>query len=61
MHAYRLYFEGVDGHFVHVVPYECVDDEAAIRFARERTDYRPMELWQQTRKVMNFPGQRRTG
>lgn len=54
MQAYRLYYQGDDGRFVHVVPYECADDDEAICFARERADHRPMELWQQARKVTDF-------
>ena len=55
MHTYRLYFHGGDGHFVDVVPYECAGDDEAICFAREQADHRPMELWQQARKVTDFP------
>jgi hypothetical protein len=54
MRTYRLYFHGVDGHFVDVVPYESAGDEEAICFAREQADDRPMELWQQARKVTDF-------
>ncbi len=55
MHTYRLYFYGPDSHLAEALPFECGDDEGAIKIAREKADDRAMELWQLARKVMDFP------
>jgi hypothetical protein len=60
MQTYRLYFHGSSGHIAEALPFECGNDGEAIRFAHEKVDHRPAELWQQARKVMDFPPRYRT-
>lgn len=60
MLTYRLYFLGVDGHFVGAEPFECAGDEEAIERARAEADGRASELWQQARKVMDLPDERQS-
>ena len=60
MQSYRLFFRGIDGHFVGAEPFECGDDQQAIGIAQEKADGRPAELWQQARMVRDFPAQSRT-
>ena len=60
MHTYRLYFHGADGHIVQAEPFECADDRQAVAFALRKADHRPMELWQQARRVMVFPKERQS-
>ena len=60
MQSYRLFFRGIDGHFVGAEPFECDDDQQAIAIAREKANGRPAELWQGSRMVMDFPARSRT-
>jgi hypothetical protein len=55
MHAYRLYYVGLDGHFTGVEVIEADDDDAAIQAARSFAGSRPMELWDGAKKVRIFP------
>lgn len=55
MHAYRLYFVGIDGHFANVEVIEADDDADAILAAGKHAGARPMELWDGARKVQMFP------
>ena len=61
MQTYRLYFLGANGHFAHAIAFECDSDEEAIETVKAHVDGRPMELWQQARKVMDFPASARLG
>jgi hypothetical protein len=65
MTAYRLYFVGIDGHFIGVEIIEADDDKAAIEIARTLAGPQPMELWCLDRRVEKFPaissGQARSG
>ena len=60
MQSYRLFFRGMDGHFVGAEPFECHDDQEAIDMARDKVDGRPAELWRQAHMVMDFPATRQT-
>ncbi|MDB5480282.1 MAG: hypothetical protein JWO83_1335 [Caulobacteraceae bacterium] len=60
MLSYRLYFQGNDGLVVRAEGFFCPDDSDAIEIAKEMADGRPMELWQQARKVMSFPAELQT-
>ena len=55
MEDYRLYLVGPDGHIANRIGMQCLDDADAIRTAQNRTPHRPIELWQGSRKVQDFP------
>ena len=48
---YRIYFLGANGRISRAVAFECEDDAAAIKVAREHIHEHAMELWQQARMV----------
>ena len=52
---YRIYFCDPDGHITGVEAFECEGDAEAIDYAREKAGGRPIELWQQARKVAVLP------
>ena len=60
MQVYRIYFCGLDGHIIGVEVFECQGDAEAIEHAREMAGERPIELWQQARKVAILPSSRTT-
>ncbi len=51
---YRIYFLGANGRISRAVAFECEDDDAAIKIAREHHHEHAMELWQQARMVQRF-------
>jgi hypothetical protein len=54
MLSYRLYFIGLEGRISRVVELEWASDEDALRAVEAHVDGRPMELWQQARKIREF-------
>ena len=54
MRSYRVYFQGPDGDVDGADAFECGGDDEAIEIAREKADGRPMELWQQERRLIAF-------
>jgi hypothetical protein len=58
MLSYRLYFLGRDGGITRAVPFECSSDEEALEAVVAHADGRPMELWQQARKVRVFAAEK---
>jgi hypothetical protein len=57
MLSYRLYFLGREGRITRAVELECASDDEALRAVEEHADGRPMELWQQARKVRAYVAQ----
>ncbi|MDB5479904.1 MAG: hypothetical protein JWO83_957 [Caulobacteraceae bacterium] len=58
MLSYRLYFLGREGRITSAVELECSSDEEALEAVEAHADGRPMELWQQARKVREFAAQK---
>jgi hypothetical protein len=54
MLSYRLYFLDRGGRITSAVELECASDDDALRAVEEHLDGRPVELWQQGRKVRAF-------
>jgi hypothetical protein len=54
MPEYRAYIVGHDGHFSEAVPLVCVDDDEAMKKAKQLVDGHDVELWQRDRKIATF-------
>ena len=54
MPDYRAYLIGPDGHFYDSVDLKCVDDDEALKRARELVGENGVELWQRARKIARF-------
>ena len=54
MQSYRVYFQGPDGDVDGADAFECDADNEAIEIGRQRAGGRPMELWQQARRLISF-------
>jgi hypothetical protein len=55
MKNYWLYFFSADRRITHVVEIDSMGDEEAIETLKAHVDGCAMELWQQARKVREFP------
>jgi hypothetical protein len=56
---YRLYFfDRFSGHIDHFREFEAESDEAAVAFAEDWVDGRPMELWNRDRRLKRWQGDR---
>jgi hypothetical protein len=54
MIGYYAYFAGDDGHIANRVAILAINDEEAIRFAKQRVDGHVVELWQEGRRIATF-------
>jgi hypothetical protein len=54
MSGYYAYFTGDDGHITNRVIILAVNDEEAIRLAKQLVDGHAVELWQEGRKIATF-------
>ena len=58
MLSYRLYFLDREDRITSAVELECASDDDALRAVGTHVDGRPMELWQQGRKVCKFAAEK---
>jgi hypothetical protein len=54
MSGYYAYFVGDDGHITNRVTILAANDEEAKERAKQLVDGRPVELWQEGRKIAIF-------
>jgi hypothetical protein len=52
--GYYAYFMGDDGHITNRITVLAVNDEEAIRLAKQLVDGYVVELWQEGRKIATF-------
>ena len=54
MAHYRAYLIGPDGHFHAAHDLDCETDEAAIEAAKQYIDGHDVEVWQQSRRIVQL-------